>query len=67
MSQQLVRVGQHVINLAAVSAAHWEGRTLYVHLTGGRFVTFKGDEADLVWSAVSEEAVELGQPAGQRE
>jgi hypothetical protein len=59
MSEQLVRVGKHVVNLAAVASAHWEGLTLYVHLAGGRFVSFKGDDAQLIWDAVAAPAVDL--------
>ncbi len=59
MTSQLVKVGQHMLNLAAVAAAHWEGSTLYVHLTGGRFVSFKDDDAQLVWSAISGPAIDL--------
>jgi len=60
MNLQIVKVGQHVLNLASVSAAHWEGQTLYVHLNGGRFVAFKGSEAELIWHAVAGRALDLG-------
>lgn len=59
MNPSLVKVGRHVLNLAAVASAHWERETLYVHLLGGRFVSFKGDEAQLIWQAVSAPAVDL--------
>lgn len=57
--QELVRVGQHVLNLRAVASAHWEGRKLFVYLVGGRFTSFTGDEAGLVWSAISDPATDL--------
>ncbi len=57
--QELVRVGQHVLNLRAVASAHWEGRKLFVYLVGGRFTSFTGDAAELVWGAVSEPALDL--------
>ncbi len=53
MNQQLVRVSQHVLNLSAVASAHWEGQTLYVHLAGGWFSSFKGDDARLIWEAIN--------------
>ncbi len=59
MNEQRVIVGLHFVNLSAVGAAHWEGQSLYVHLVGGRFVTFKGDEAWVLWEALCREAVEL--------
>ena len=59
MEQELVKVGLHIINLAAIAGVHWEGRTLYVHLIGGRFLSFKGDDADVLWSAVERKAVDL--------
>jgi hypothetical protein len=60
MNLHIVKVGQNMLNLAAISAAHWEGQTLYVHLNGGRFVSFKGSEAQLIWQAVSDRALDLG-------
>ncbi|CAN5376034.1 hypothetical protein BH09PLA1_BH09PLA1_15420 [soil metagenome] len=59
MSEQLVKVGEHVINLQALAGAHWEGEKLFVHLIGGRFVSFVGKEADLLWEAVDAKAVDL--------
>lgn len=56
---EMIKVPGHVINLAAVASAHWEKRTLYVHLIGGRFLSFKESAADLVWQAVSSPAVDL--------
>jgi hypothetical protein len=59
MSLQVVKVGDHVFNLSAVSAAHWEGQTLYVHLFGGHFVSFKGTKAQLVWQFINERSIDL--------
>jgi hypothetical protein len=59
MNERVVKCGDHVLNLDAVAAAHWERATLYVHLLGGRFVSFKGDEARLMWQAMSSPAVDL--------
>ncbi len=53
MTKQLVRVGLHVLNLSAVASAHWEGQTLYVHLAGGRFSSFKGEDARLIWDTIN--------------
>ena len=47
MNESMVKVGVHFVNLSAVGAAHWEGSSLYVHLVGGRFVTFKGEALEL--------------------
>ncbi len=53
MTQQLVRVGLDVLNLSAVASAHWEGQTLYVHLAGGRFASFRGEDGRLIWDAIN--------------
>lgn len=52
MNQSLVRVGLHVVNLSAVASAHWEREMLYVHLAGGRFLSFRGEDARLIWDAI---------------
>lgn len=52
MKNRLIKVGEHVVNLSAVASAHWEGRKLFVHLIGGRFLCFNGDDAQQVWDAV---------------
>lgn len=57
--QSLVVIGQHLVNTSAVAAAHWERETLYVHLVGGRFLSFKGDEARAMWQALQAGAVDL--------
>lgn len=54
-----VVIGQHLVNIAAVAASHWERETLYVHLIGGRFVTFKGQEAQAVWNVLQRGAEDL--------
>lgn len=56
---EFVHVGKHVVNLAAIAGVHWEGSTLYVHLIGGRFLSFKGDDAQLLWSAVESKSIDL--------
>ena len=55
----IVRVGEHVVSLGHVAAAHWEGETLYVHLVGGRFVSFNRQDGDLLWEALCGQAVDL--------
>lgn len=59
MENEFVQVGKHVVNLAAIAGVHWEASTLYVHLIGGRFLSFKGDGADRLWSAVESKATDL--------
>lgn len=55
----IVRVGLHALNLAAIGSAHWERDTLFVHLAAGRFLSFKGQDARLVWDAITESATDL--------
>ncbi len=59
MNSQFVKIGLHIVNLATVAAAHWEGSTLFIHFSGDRFLSFKGDDAQLIWSAISGPAVDL--------
>ena len=59
MRAQLMKVGLHVLNPEYVASADWEGGTLYAHLAGGRFVSFRGQEAQLVWRAISDPAQDL--------
>jgi hypothetical protein len=65
---EMIKVPGHVINLGAIASAHWEKRTLFVHLIGGRFLSFKDRAADLVWQAVSTSATDLvtGEVSGGR-
>ena len=60
MEQALIRVGHHIVNLLAVASAHWEGPRLFVYLIGGRFIELRGDEANLIWSALDAQALDLG-------
>jgi hypothetical protein len=57
---QLIKVGRQVLNVDAVASAHWEKDKLFVHLVGGRFIQFKGVEAEAVWRVVEAEAVTFG-------
>ncbi len=52
----LIKVGGHMLNLAAVASAHWEKRKLFVHLIGGRFITLTGEPADLAWAELERAA-----------
>jgi len=54
-----VRVGQHVVNLDAVASCHWEGSKLFVHLAGGRFLSFVGTDAHLLWDAICRGTLDL--------
>jgi hypothetical protein len=54
-----VQVGQHVVNLAAIAGCHWESTKLFVHYIGGRFVSFDGRDAQLLWSAVQAQSTDL--------
>jgi hypothetical protein len=59
MESEFVQIGVHVINLAAVAGVHWEARKLFVHLIGGRFVSFTGKEAEQLWQVMQGRAVAL--------
>lgn len=59
MESEFVQVGVHVINLAAVAGVHWESRKLFVHLIGGRFVSFTGTDAEQLWQVMQGKAVVL--------
>jgi hypothetical protein len=48
----LLKLEKHVLNLDAVASAHWEGRKLFVYFLGGRFLSFTGEDAGRVWTAV---------------
>jgi hypothetical protein len=56
---QLVRVGEKVLNLAAVSAAHWDQRKLYVYFSGGRFQSFDEEDGRLVWDLICRTVLDL--------
>ena len=57
--EQVVRAGNQLLNLAFVSHAKWEGKRLYVHLSGGRFTSFDGEEAKAIWAAIAANAVNV--------
>lgn len=57
--RQTVTVGQEFLSLSAVAGAHWERDKLFVYLEGGRFMSFSGTDAHLVWSAITEGSVDL--------
>jgi hypothetical protein len=59
MDTKRVRVGSTVVDLACVASAHWGGKTLYVYLQGGRFLQFKGDEAQRMWLKLAADVPEL--------
>lgn len=52
MSQRLVRIGLHVINLDALANCHWEGRKLVVRYLGGGFEMLEGKDARSMWHLV---------------
>ena len=56
MSQRLVRIGLHVINLDALANCHWEGRKLVVRYLGGGFEMLEGKDARSLWHLVSSNA-----------
>jgi hypothetical protein len=57
--QVVVQAGQQLLNLAYVAHAKWEGQRLYVHLSGGRFTSFDGEEAKAIWQAISVTAIDV--------
>jgi hypothetical protein len=59
MNDQLVRVGQHVFNLAAIVNVKWKGSTLYMDFVGGRFQAFEGHEAQVVWHGLVTASLDL--------
>lgn len=59
MQEQMIRAGKQVINLGYVSGAKWDDRRLYVYLSGGRFMSFDGDEARIVWQVISSTAIDV--------
>lgn len=59
MNESVIRVGRQVLNLQAVTAAHWDKGKLFVYLSGGRFTSFESDDAKLVWEALSRASVDL--------
>jgi hypothetical protein len=61
MKLGFVRVGDHVMNLAAIADAHWERDRLFIHFDGGRFAQLEGEKATLIWKAIEEVTVELGE------
>jgi hypothetical protein len=58
-AMRLVRVGQKVLNLAEVSAAHWDQGKFYVYFSGGRFQSFEEADGRLVWAAICTSSVDL--------
>ena len=59
MDDRLLRVGEKVVNLADVSAAHWDDGKLYVYFQGGRFTSFGAEDGRLVWQAIAANSVDL--------
>jgi hypothetical protein len=59
MQAVMVKVGQHVVNLHAIADAHWESGELFIHFDGGRFARLRGQEATLIWSAITAGALDL--------
>ena len=59
MESSFVLVGAQLVNLSAIAAMHWEHEKLWVHLAGGRFTSFVGTEAKLLWEVAVGQAVEL--------
>lgn len=57
MSSNLVKVGLSVVNLDQIASAHWEGPKLFLHLSGGRWRTFEGDEASRLWALIEDRVV----------
>jgi hypothetical protein len=55
MSNRLVRIGVHIINLDAIAACHWEGRRLVVRYLGGGYEMLEGKPARSFWSVVAED------------
>lgn len=58
-TMRLVRVGDKLLNLLAVTAAHWDQGKLYVYFEGGRFQSFSQDDGRLVWSAICRNSLDL--------
>lgn len=58
-SNEKVRVGNHVVNLASISAVHFEREKLFVHLVGGRFFQLSGESAKRLWEAYLRGALDL--------
>jgi hypothetical protein len=56
---RFVKIGQQVVNLAAIASAHWEGEKLWVHSNGGRFTSITGKRAELLWSVLEGIALDL--------
>ena len=59
MSNTLVRVGKHIVNIEHVADAKWEGDSLFLHFHGGAFAQFLGREATLIWAAIDRLTVNL--------
>jgi hypothetical protein len=49
------------VNVAAIAGLHWESEKLFVHLTGGRFVSLTGVDAKQLWAAVESLSLDLRQ------
>lgn len=54
MESKRVIVGKAMIDLSAVSSAHWEDDKLYLYFMGGRFLRFDQGQATCVWNALIE-------------
>jgi hypothetical protein len=49
---QFVKVAGHLVNVQAIASAHWEKTKLFVHLVGGRFLSFTGADAVSAWAVL---------------
>lgn len=65
MANEIVKIGDHVVNVAAIAAAHWEESTLYVHFVGGRFLALERDEGGAeLWERIESRAEVVPKVAG---
>ena len=62
MTNSLVRVGQHVLNVDHVAAAHWENGELFIHFVGDQFARLRGMAADRIWAELCGRSVDLEAP-----
>ena len=72
MQLMMVKVREHAVNIHAIADAHWEKGELFIHFDGGRFARLRGEEAKLIWSAITLAALDLetgevGKAADQKE
>ena len=65
MNSEFVTVGDYALNLEQLTSVHWEKGKLFVHLAGGRFEKFEGDDAQRLWQRIK--ARDLGNAIDERE